>query len=69
MLYKLTRDARQLVSFHGRYHVYFRINTINVVNKYFQYLKDLFHADKKNLERVEERAHEASYDPLQYFFV
>ena len=66
-LYRLTSAARQLASYHGRYHQYFQRHTINIADKAFQYLKGLFQADKKNLERIEERVPEVKYDPLQYF--
>lgn len=66
-LYQLTGVARQLASCHGRYHKYFQRHTVNISNKAFQYLKGLFQADKKNLERIEERVPETKYDPLQYF--
>jgi SRSO17 transposase len=59
--------ARQLLSFHGRYHKYFQRHTVSLSEKAFQYLKGLFQADKKNMERMEERVVEAEYDPLQYF--
>jgi SRSO17 transposase len=55
------------VSFHGRYHQYFQSHTVNIADKAFQYLKGLFQADKKNLERIEERVPGTKYDPLQYF--
>ena len=35
--------------------------------KAFQYLKGLFQADKKNMERMEEKVVETKYDSLQYF--
>jgi SRSO17 transposase len=35
--------------------------------KAFQYLKGLFQADKKNMERMGERVVETEYDSLQYF--
>ncbi len=63
----MTRVARQLVSFHDRYYKYFQRHTVNISDKALQYLKGLFQADKKNLERIEERVPEASYDSLQYF--
>ena len=63
----MTGVARQLVSFHERYHKYFQRHTVNIADRAFQYLKGLFQADKKNLERIEERIPETSYDPLQYF--
>ena len=55
--------SRQLLSFHGRYHKFFQRHTVNLSEKAFQYLKGLFQADKKNMERMEERV----ADPLQYF--
>lgn len=63
----MTGVARQLVSCHGRYHKYFQRHTVNIAGRAFQYLKGLFQADKKNLERIEERVPETKYDPLQYF--
>jgi hypothetical protein len=63
-LYKLTSVARQLVSFRGRYGQYLQKHTVNIADKTFQYLKGLFQADKKNLERIEERVPETKYDPL-----
>ncbi len=50
-----------------KYHMYFQRHTVNIADKAFQYLKGLFQADKKNLERIEERISGVSYDPLQYF--
>jgi SRSO17 transposase len=55
------------LSFHDRYHKYFQRYTVNLADKSFQYLKVLFQADKKNMERMEERVPETEYDPLQYF--
>jgi len=59
--------SRQFLSFHGRYHKFFQRHTVNLSEKAFQYLKGLFQADKKNMERMEERVAETVYDPLQYF--
>lgn len=59
--------ARQLVSCHGRYHSFFQRHTVNLSDKALQYLKGLFQADKKNIERMEERVPGTKYDPLQYF--
>lgn len=59
--------ARHLLSFHGRYHKLFQRHTVSLSDKAFQYLKGLFQADKKNMERMEERVVETVYDPLQYF--
>ena len=59
--------SRQFLSFHGRYHKFFQRHTVNLSDKAFQYLKGLFQADKKNMERMEERVAETVYDPLQYF--
>jgi hypothetical protein len=47
--------SRQFLSFHGRYHKFFQRHTVNLSDKAFQYLKGLFQADKKNMERMEER--------------
>lgn len=63
----MTRVARQLVSFQGRYNQYFQRHTVNIAGRALQYLKGLFQADKKNLERIEERVPGTKYDPLQYF--
>lgn len=59
--------SRQLLSFHERYHKYFQRHTVNLKGRALQYLKGLFQADKKNMERMEERVPETEYDPLQYF--
>lgn len=59
--------ARHLLSFHGRYHRLFQRHTVSLSDKAFQYLKGLFQADKKNMERMEERVIETVYGPLQYF--
>ncbi|MEA3468849.1 MAG: transposase [Thermodesulfobacteriota bacterium] len=63
----MTGATRQLASCHGRYHQYFQRHTVSIAGRAFQYLKGLFQADKKNLERIEKRVPEVSYDPLQYF--
>jgi len=47
--------------------MFFQRNTANLSDKAFQYLKGLFLADKKNMERMEERVAETGYDPLHYF--
>jgi len=62
-----TELAKQLSSFHKRYHAFFQRHTVNASEKAFQYLKGLFQAGKKNIERIEERVPETQYDPLQYF--
>lgn len=59
--------SRQFSSFYDRYHKYFQRHTVNIADKAQQYLKGLFQADKKNMERMEERVPETEYDPLQYF--
>jgi len=59
--------ARQLLSFRGRYNKLFQRHTVSLSEKAFQYLKGSFQADKKNMERMEERVVEMEYDPLQYF--
>ncbi len=66
-LFGLTGLARQLLSFHGRYRQYFQTHTTIIYERSFQYLKGLFQADKKNMERIEERVPGTEYDPLQYF--
>jgi len=59
--------ARQFLSFHDRYHQFFQRHNANLSDKALQYLKGLFQADKKNMERMEERVPGTEYDPLQYF--
>jgi SRSO17 transposase len=59
--------TRHFLSFHERYHKFFQRHTVNISDKAFQYLKGLFQADKKNMERMEEKVAETVYDPLQYF--
>ena len=59
--------ARQLMSTHGRYNKYFQRHTVNLSDKAWQYLKGLFQADRKNMERMEEKVVESDYDSLQYF--
>jgi SRSO17 transposase len=59
--------ARQLLSFNGKYHLLFKRHTSNLADRAFHYLKGLFQADKKNMERMEEKIPDAKYDPLQYF--
>jgi SRSO17 transposase len=59
--------TRHFLSFHERYHKFFHRHTVNISDKAFQYLKGLFQADKKNMERMEEKVAETVYDPLQYF--
>jgi len=63
----LTGLARQLLSFSGSYRQFFQRHTVNISDKAFQYLKGLFQAEKKNMERMEEKIPGAQYDPLQYF--
>lgn len=63
----LTGLARQLLSFHGSYHQFFQRHTVNISNQAYQYLKGLIQADKKNMERMEEKVPGTEYDPLQYF--
>ena len=59
--------ARQLLFFNGKYHLLFKRHTSNLADRAFQYLKGLFQADKKNMERMEEKIPDVEYDPLQYF--
>jgi SRSO17 transposase len=59
--------SRQFLSFHERYHKFFQRHTVNLTDRAEQYLKGLFQADKKNMERMEERVVGTQYDPLQYF--
>lgn len=63
----MTKVARQLVSFHDSYRTFFQRHTVNLSDKALQYLKGLFQADKKNMERMEEKVVETIYDPLQHF--
>lgn len=63
----MTSLARQLLLFHGRFQHLFQRRTTNVADKACQYLQGLFQADKKNMERMEERVAGVSYDPLQHF--
>jgi SRSO17 transposase len=63
----LTGLARQLLSLHGRYYPFFQRHTSNLAGRALQYLKGLFQADKKNMERMEEKVPDTEYDPLQYF--
>jgi hypothetical protein len=46
--YELTDIARQLASFHERYHLFFKRHTVSLSDKAFQYLKGLFQAEKKH---------------------
>lgn len=39
---ELTDIAKQLVSFHERYHRFFKRHTVSLSGKAFQYLKGLF---------------------------
>ena len=66
-LNELTGLARRLLSFHGRYFQYFQRHNTNLADKAFQYIKGLFQAKKKNMERMEERVPDVVYDQLQYF--
>jgi hypothetical protein len=66
-LHLLAGLARQLLSFHRRYHKFFLRHTISLSEKAFDYLKGLFQADKQNMERKGERVVETEYDSLQYF--
>lgn len=59
--------ARQLLSFHGSYRQYFQRHTVNISDKAYQYVKGLFQAGKKNMERMEEKVPGVQYDPLQHF--
>lgn len=63
----MTSLARHFSSFHGRFQHFFQRRTTNIADKATQYLKGLFQADKKNMERMEERVPGVSYDPLQHF--
>lgn len=47
-LFELTDIARQLASFHERYHHFFKRHTVSLSDKAFQYLKGLFQAEKKH---------------------
>jgi hypothetical protein len=64
-LHLLAGLVRQLLSFHRRYHMFFQRHTVSLSEKAFQHLKGLFQADKKNMERMEERVVETEYDSLQ----
>jgi SRSO17 transposase len=63
----LTGLARQFLSFNGKYHLFFKRHTSNIADTAHQYLKGLFQADKKNMERMEEKIPNTNYDSLQYF--
>lgn len=63
----MTSLARRFLSFHGRFQHLFQRRSTNLADKACQYLKGLFQADKKNMERMEERVTGVSYDPLQHF--
>jgi hypothetical protein len=41
--------------------------TVIVSDKVFLYIKGLFQAGKKNMERMEKKVPEVQYDPLQHF--
>lgn len=59
--------ARQLLSFSGRYFLFFQRHNVNLSDKALLYLQGLFQAHKKNMERMEERVPGVKYDQLQYF--
>jgi hypothetical protein len=60
--------SREFFSFHKLYHKYFQRHTVNIADKVLQYLKGLFQAGKKNMERMEKRVAETVYDPLHVHF-
>ena len=66
-LNELTGLARQLLSFFDRYSLFFQRHNTSVADKALQYLKGLFQAGKKNMERIEEKVQNVVYDQLQYF--
>ena len=59
--------ARRFLSFHDRYSFLFRSHIKCFGDQAGLYLKGLFQADKKNMERIEERVPETQYENLQYF--
>jgi SRSO17 transposase len=59
--------ARRFLSFHRRYSFLFKAHTKSFSKQACCYLKGLFQADKKNMERIEERVPDTRYENLQYF--
>ncbi len=59
--------AERLNRFSSRYHPHFQLVTRSVMDPAGHYLRGLFQATKKNMERMEEAVPEADYEQVQHF--